>query len=75
MMMNVFTVVALTVNFVVVLVTLLKMNRQMDDLHRILSTVEKEILQEDKFVLKINDAVNRLETLLKDLKGEVKWEG
>ena len=74
-MMEWLTVVALAVNFIAVLVTLFKMNRQMDDLHRILRAIEKEVLLEDKFVVKINDAVARLEVLVKALKAEVKWEG
>ena len=74
-MFDTFTVLALVINFIVVLITLLKMNRQMDGLHGILRAMAKKVAEEDQFIIRNNETINRMERILSATQGDIKWKG
>lgn len=75
LILSTFTVVALVINFIVILITLAKLSRQMDGIYKILKMMEKRITEEDHFIIKISEIVTRLEKGLEAKKGEIDWKG
>ena len=70
-----FTMVALVINFIVILITLAKLSRQMDNTYKILKMMEKRITEEDHFIIKISEIVTRVEKGLQAKKGDIEWKG
>jgi uncharacterized protein YoxC len=70
-----FTIVALVINFIVILITLAKLSRQMDSLQKVLKMVEKRITEEDHFIMKITEIVTRVEKGMQAKKGDIDWKG
>lgn len=75
LILSTFTVVALVINFIVILITLAKLSRQMDGIYKILKMMEKRITEEDHFIIKISEIVTRLDKGLQAKKGEIDWKG
>ena len=75
MILSTFTVVALVINFIVIIVTLAKLSRQMDNIYKILKMMEKRITEEDHFIIIISEIVTRLEKGMRAKKGDIDWEG
>lgn len=67
--------VALVINFIVILITLAKLSRQMDNTYKILKMMEKRITEEDHFIIKISETVTRVEKGLQAKKGDIEWKG
>lgn len=67
--------VALVINFIVILITLAKLSRQMDNIYKILKMMEKRITEEDHFIIKISEIVTRVEKGLQAKKGDIEWKG
>lgn len=61
-------------SLIVILIVLAKLNRQLDNIHKSLNFIEKKIKEEDVFVIRTNQAVERLEHEIKDLEGEIEWK-
>ena len=70
-----FTMAALVINFIVILITLAKLSRQMDKIHNIMKMMEKRITEEDHFIIKISEIVTRMEKGLQAKKGDIDWKG
>lgn len=75
MILSTFTIVALVINFIVILITLAKLSRQMDGIYKIMKMMEKRITEEDHFIIKISEIVNRVEKGLQSPKGDIDWKG
>ncbi|MFA6292976.1 MAG: hypothetical protein WC637_14410 [Victivallales bacterium] len=66
---------AVVINFIVILITLAKLSRQMDSTHKILKMMEKRITEEDHFIIKISEIVTRVEKGMQAKKGDIEWKG
>jgi len=66
---------AIVINFIVILITLAKLNRQMDGICKILKMMEKRITEEDHFIIKISEIVTRVEKGMQAKKGDIEWKG
>lgn len=75
LILSTFTMVALVINFIVILITLAKLSRQMDNIYKILKMMEKRITEEDHFIIKISEIVTRVEKGLQAKKGDIEWKG
>ena len=75
LILSTFTIVALVINFIVILITLAKLSRQMDNTFKILKMMEKRITEEDHFIIKISEIVTRVEKGLQAKKGDIEWKG
>ena len=75
LILSTFTMVALVINFIVILITLAKLSRQMDNTYKILKMMEKRITEEDHFIIKISEIVTRVEKGLQAKKGDIEWKG
>ncbi|MEI6425266.1 MAG: hypothetical protein WCP55_23855 [Lentisphaerota bacterium] len=75
LILSTFTVFALVINFIVILITLAKLSRQMDNIYKILKMMEKRITEEDHFIIKISEVVTRVEKGLQAKKGDIEWKG
>jgi hypothetical protein len=75
LILSTFTIVALVINFIVILIILAKLNRQMDGIVKVMKSMEKRIAEEDHFIIKINESVSRLEKGLYAKNGGIDWKG
>lgn len=75
LILSTFTIVALVINFIVILITLAKLSRQMDNIYKILKMMEKRITEEDHFIIKISEIVTRLEKGMQAKRGDIDWKG
>ena len=75
LILSTFTMVALVINFIVILITLAKLSRQMDNTFKILKMMEKRITEEDHFIIKISEIVTRVEKGIQAKKGDIDWKG
>ena len=75
LILSTFTMVALVINFIVILITLAKLSRQMDVIYKVLKMMEKRITEEDHFIIKISEIVTRVEKGLQAKKGDIEWKG
>ena len=75
MIVGTITFISLMINFIVVLIVLAKINRQIDQIYKSLLFIEKKLKEEDFFVIKTNQTVERIEREIKDIEGEVDWKG
>ncbi len=75
LILSTFTIVALVINFIVILITLAKLSRQMDNTFKILKMMEKRITEEDHFIIKISEIVTRVEKGIQAKKGDIDWKG
>jgi len=62
-------------SFVIMLIVLAKINRQLDNIQKSLYFIEKKIKEEEVFVTKTTQVVDRIEHEIKDLEGEIEWKG
>lgn len=74
MIISFLTFVSVMLSLIVILIVLAKLNRQLDNIHKSLNFIEKKIKEEDVFVIRTNQAVERLEHEIKDLEGEIEWK-
>ena len=75
MIISALTIFAIMLNFIVVLIAIAKISRQMDSIQKSLIFIEKKLKEEDVFVMKTNQTVDRIEHELKDIEGEIEWKG
>ena len=75
MIISTLTIFAVTLNFIVVLIAIAKISRQVDTIQRSLTFIERKLKEEDVFVTKTNQTVDRIERELKDIEGEIEWKG
>ena len=75
LILSTFTIVALAINFVVILIVLAKLSRQMDSIYKIMKMMEKKIAEEDHFIIRISEIVNRMEKGSQAKKGDIDWKG
>ncbi len=61
MIVSSLTIMSVVINFLVILIILLKINRHMDRMDNTLGFLEKKIKEEDVFVVKTNQTVERIE--------------
>ncbi len=66
---------AIVINFIVILIALAKLSRQMDSICKILKMMEKRITEEDHFIIKISEIVTRVEKGMQAKKGDIEWKG
>jgi len=69
------TMFGIVINFIVVLIVLAKLSRRQDNIHNILKMMDKKIVEEDHFIIKIGDIVARLEKGMQAKKGDIEWKG
>ena len=75
MIVSSLTIMSVVINFLVILIILLKINRHMDRMDNTLGFLEKKIKEEDVFVVKTNQTVERIEREIKDIEGDIEWKG
>ena len=63
LILSTFTIVALVINFIVILIILAKLNRQMDGIVKVMKSMEKRIAEEDHFIIKIQHSLRVLKTI------------
>ena len=77
--MNIFTVIAIVVSAVVVLLTLGKISRQLDSIIALFKSTDKKLAvgksQEDMTSSQILCHLHNLEQKIKTAKGDIDWKG
>ncbi|HPO90591.1 MAG TPA: hypothetical protein P5270_02790 [Victivallales bacterium] len=75
MIIGALTIFSIMLSFVIMLIVLAKINRQLDNIQKSLYFIEKKIKEEEVFVTKTTQVVDRIEHEIKDLEGEIEWKG
>lgn len=75
LILSTFTIASLVINFVVILIILAKLNRQMDGIVKVMKSMEKRMTEEDHFIIKISETLSRLEKGVNAKNGGIDWKG
>jgi len=77
--MGILTIIAVGISSIVVLVTLGKISRQLDQLVNLLKTIDKKLSgvqsKEDLSASQIQRQIHDLTSKLKEVKGDIDWKG